>query len=223
MMRTGSVRLSDLAISRAAVYEAMRYGDAVPDQYICDLVEEVISELNETVTLSYMFDIVPAEPLDQFHLRLKGIEFQAGSIICSYLDGMTEACVFVATAGEAYEEYRRNVHAAGDIVKDYVVDSVGSVIAESCVGVLEKHLAAESPLNRTMPCSPGYCGWNIKDQKMFFTMFPQNPCGIRLSDSCLMYPEKSVSGFFGLGETLVPQPYKCAVCTNKTCYKNRNK
>lgn len=223
MIRTGSVRLSDLAISRTAIYEAMRYGETVPDEYICGLVEEVISELEEVLEPSYMFDIVPAQLLDSLHVRIGGVEFNSGSIICSYMDGMTDACIFVATVGEAFEKYRTDVHATGDIVKDFVVDAVGSVIAESCGAVIEKRLAEESSLNRTMPCSPGYCGWNIKGQKDFFTLFPENPCGIRLSDSCLMYPEKSISGFYGLGETLVPQPYRCAVCVNKSCYKNRNK
>ena len=233
MMKTGTIRISELAISRPAIYEAMRYGDAVPDGYICGLVEEVISELSAAADAgadrtdgflpAYMLGIVPAERLDDLHVRLGGEDFCAGSIICSYLDGMTHACVFVATAGKVFEEYRSAVHASGDIVKDFVVDAVGSIVAESTVTVVQDVLTELSPLKRTMPCSPGYCGWNIKEQQRFFSLFPQDPCGIWLTESCLMQPEKSVSGFFGLGETLVPQPYRCAVCTNKSCYKNRNR
>lgn len=233
MMKSGTIRFSDLAISRPAIYEAMRYGDAVPDEYICGLVEEVIAELSEAADAgasrtdgfspAYMLGIVPAGRIDDLHVRLGGVDFSAGSIICSYLDGMTHACVFVATAGKVFEEYRRAVHESGDIVKDFVVDAVGSIVAESTVKVVEDTLKEISPLNRTMPCSPGYCGWNIKEQRHFFSLFPESPCGICLTDSCLMQPEKSVSGFFGLGENLVPQPYRCAVCTNKSCYKNRNR
>lgn len=229
---TGTIRVSELDVSRTAIYEAMRYGDATPDEYVCGLVEDVISEFSSAADgesdpavgflPAYMFGIVPAERVDDLHIRLGGIDFCSGKIICSYLDGMTHACVFVATAGSVFEEYRRAVHESGDIVKDFVVDAVGSIVAESTAALVEKKLAEVCPLKRTMPCSPGYCGWNIKEQKPFFSLFPESPCGIRLTDSCLMQPEKSVSGFFGLGEGLVPQPYRCAVCTNRSCYKNRN-
>ena len=87
-----------------------------------------------------------------------------------------------------------------NIVKEYVADSVGSVIAERCVTLLGKELDKECEFRHSLPYSPGYCGWDIREQQKLFSLFPPQPCGITLSDSFLMSPVKSVSGFFRIRE-----------------------
>jgi hypothetical protein len=42
--------------------------------------------------------------------------------------------------------------------------------------------------------SPGYCGWDISAQKKLFAYLQPKNIGIRLNDSYLMTPLKSVSG-----------------------------
>lgn len=108
-------------------------------------------------------------------------------------------------------------------MKEYVADSVGSVIAERCVTLLGKELDKECEFRHSLPYSPGYCGWDIREQQKLFSLFPPQPCGITLSDSFLMSPVKSVSGFFGLGKELLLQPYRCEICNNRHCYKRKEK
>ena len=36
--------------------------------------------------------------------------------------------------------------------------------------------------------SPGYCGWHVNEQKLLFSLLPDNVCGITLNSSALMYP-----------------------------------
>jgi hypothetical protein len=67
--------------------------------------------------------------------------------------------------------------------------------------------------------SPGYCGWNVKDQFTLFSFFPEKFCGIELTDSALMVPVKSVSGIIGLGENVQKKAYPCDVCTMQNCYR----
>ena len=222
-MEQKEIEYGELTVEKAAVYSAMRYGDAVPDEYVRSLVDEVLEAAARISRPKYVCGIFPAVQLDKGTVSIDGLEFKVGGIIGSYLDGMTEACVFLTTAGLEYNAYLKGIKDEGDIVKEFVADSVGSVIAEACVDLIDRRLAEDVSRPHTLPYSPGYCAWDIREQKKLFTLFPDEPCGVRLSDSCLMYPEKSVSGFFGIGETLVPQPYRCEVCTNKSCYKNRHK
>ena len=89
---------------------------------------------------------------------------------------MTHICLFVATAGNEIDIYLKGIKSQENIVKEYVADAIGSVIAEACVTFIEKELEALFPLRHTLPCSPGYCGWDIQEQKKLFSLFPDNIC-----------------------------------------------
>ena len=75
----------------------------------------------------------------------------------------------------------------------------------------------------SFPYSPGYCGWHVSQQQLLFSMLPPSPCGVRLNDSSLMYPIKSVSGIIAVGSRVKKQKYGCELCGKVDCYKNRNK
>lgn len=197
------------------IYRAMGYGNSLPDSQTVDIVRQVIDDAISVCNMRAMYTIVDAKLLSNLSIRLANTVFSPGGIITSYLDGMETACIFIATAGIEFNEY---VKSRGDILVEYVADSVGSVIAEKAVDMV----ASSINQNHSLPYSPGYCGWNIKQQKQFFSLFPEMPCGVSLSDSCLMFPEKSVSGFMAMGTNLVRQPYRCDICTNRNCYKHRS-
>lgn len=218
-MKEVEFRIAPEELSRQSVWFAMGYRGATPEQRICDMAEEVIERLVPGTVVRYMYRIVPAQKLSPTSITLDGTQFKPGGIICSYLDGMTDACIFIGTAGREFEAALHEINAEGDIVTDFIADSIGTVLAELAVDRLEKDLHPE--LNLSMPYSPGYCGWDIREQQSFFPLFPPEPCGVVLSESSLMKPEKSVSGFFAMGKDLVRQPYHCEICKNSKCYKRR--
>jgi hypothetical protein len=65
--------------------------------------------------------------------------------------------------------------------------------------------------------SPGYCGWPVSDQQILFALMGQNICDIRLSESSLMMPVKSVSGIIGAGMHVKSKGYSCAACDTEYC------
>mgnify|MGYP002623161679 CR=1 FL=1 len=219
MIYSGTLSLKDLSVPHESVYAAMGYGEAVPEDFVRDLTDAVLADALQLARPQYMYKIVDASVVDKYRILMDGAEFRTGSIIGSYLDGMTKACVFVTSAGVEYDAYLGRVKREDNILKEFVADAVGSCIAEACVDVIDRQL----PRPHSLPYSPGYCAWNIKEQRLLFPLLPDEPCGVTLGESCLMHPVKSVSGFFALGEKLVPQPYRCDLCTNKNCYKKRHK
>ena len=62
-----------------------------------------------------------------------------------------------------------------------------------------------------------------RNSSCFFSCLPEFPCGVRLSDSSLMSPIKSVSGIIAYGPCIVKRKYGCELCGKADCYKNRNK
>ena len=111
-------------------------------------------------------------------------------------------------------------------MQEFLLDSLGSAIAEAVVReVCSKVENYVLPLGYGVshPYSPGYCGWHVTQQKFLFSLLPERPCGVRLSESSLMSPIKSVSGVIAVGERIVKRKYGCELCGKADCYKNRNK
>ena len=202
------------------VWFAMGYRDSVPEERIQEMVRELRDKLVPKATLRYMYQVVEAEKLSSRTVRFADKTFTPEGIICSYLKGMTHALLFIGSAGWEFDKAKEALKAEDDIVADFIADSIGTVLAEMTVARIEKDYDGSPTIS--MPYSPGYCNWNIREQHLLFSLFPERPCGIVLTDSSLMTPEKSVSGFFALGETLQRQPYHCEICKNKRCYKRRN-
>lgn len=214
-----SFQITPEELPEKEVWFAMGYRDAVPEQRVRDLVLELRDKLVPEATLRYMYQIVEAEKLSPRQVRMGGKLFTPEGIICSYLKGMTHALLFIGTAGWEFDRAKEALKSDDDIVADFIADSIGTVLAEMTVARIEKEYDDVRTLS--MPYSPGYCNWDIREQHILFSLFPERPCGVILSETSLMAPEKSVSGFFALGKDLQRQPYHCQICKNTRCYKRR--
>lgn len=213
-------QISPEELPEKEVWFAMGYKDSVPEERIRGMVRELICELVPKATLRYIYQVVEAEKLSPRQVRMAGKTFTPEGIICSYLQGMTHALLFIGSAGWEFDRAKEALKANDDIVADFIADSIGSVLAEMTVARIEQDYVGKETIS--MPYSPGYCNWDIREQHILFSLFSERPCGIILSESSLMTPEKSVSGFFALGETLQRQPYHCQICKNTKCFKRRN-
>lgn len=220
-MRYGHLTFGELSITDKEFYISMGYHDQVPDQCILHYINEIKGDIQTLCKIRYMYAIHETKLLPHNILVIQDKAFSVGKIIASYLENVTHVCSFIVTAGKEYDAYIQRLRESEDIVKEFVADSIGSVIAEACVKKIGEQIQQIHPFNQTLPYSPGYCGWNIKEQKLFFELFPDDPVGVTLNTSYLMSPVKSISGIIGLGENLKPKPYHCELCTNKKCYKRR--
>ena len=141
------------------------------------------------------------------------------------LRGSEAFVFFAATAGTEFEVFQHTLQQEGDMVKIYIADSLGSIIAEKTADCMEVALAEyirEKNWKHTNRYSPGYCGWHVSEQQKLFPLFPvAAPCGIRLTDSSLMVPIKSVSGVIGTGTNVRKLEYTCGLCTYENCYRKR--
>lgn len=124
-----------------------------------------------------------------------------------------------------FERLQESLKEEGDMVKVFIADAVGSVIAEKAADRMEEsleELLAPYAWSHTNRFSPGYCGWHVSEQRDLFSLFPvEKPCGVSLTSSSLMVPIKSVSGVIGLGENVRKIEYTCGLCDFKQCYKRR--
>ena len=153
-------------------------------------------------------------------------DFDMGKIILRQLRGSEAYALFVCTAGMDYEAYQQRLKAEGDMVRVFIADALGSVIAEKCADQMENSLQLSIDKlgwHHTNRFSPGYCGWRVSEQQRLFPLFDGHTCGITLTDSSLMVPIKSVSGIIGLGREVRKLDYTCGLCTFEKCYKRKKK
>lgn len=212
--------ITQLSVNIQDVYACLGYNRNEVPEDINFLIKEVLNDLAGVCQARYLYTLLPGQKQSERSINISGIEFKTGKMITSYLDGVEKFCVFVATAGEEYVEYKSRLRNNGDFIREFIVDAIGSVIAESCVSMISAELT-EKGLKHTYPYSPGYCGWKLTEQTNLFSLLPESPCGIELTDSCLMIPVKSISGVIATGDNVQKRDYGCAICENINCYKRK--
>jgi len=204
-----------LGITLADVFEQMGYHGTEPDEAtqretVC-IMEEVSQWLHPRFCYFVSHDL-PA--------------FDMGKIILRQLRGSEAYAFFICTSGVEFEAYQQRLMKEGDMVRVFIADALGSVIAEKTADLMEQYL--QESIDKlgwlhTNRFSPGYCGWHVSQQQLLFPLFEGHTCGVRLTDSSLMVPIKSVSGIIGLGKEVRRLDYTCGLCDFKQCYKRRLK
>ena len=170
-------------------------------------------------------DSYKSNPARKNHINIDGLEFHTGAVITPYLAEAEYYAVMVATAGHEFQKMQFEVKDSGDIYKEFLLDSIGSAIAESvaaCTCQKIEEAASCQEYGVSFPYSPGYCGWHVSEQQKLFSLFPvASPCGIQLTDSSLMIPIKSVSGIIGVGSHVRKLEYTCGLCTYENCFRRK--
>jgi hypothetical protein len=149
-----------------------------------------------------------------------GLSFDVGTVVCGQIAQAEAMAVFVCTAGSGIEETSRRLMSSGDPFTAFIADTLGSLVVENAMDRVQAQLAlavAPRGLHISERYSPGYCGWRVDEQKKLFSLLPPEFCGVRLTDSALMQPIKSVSGFIGLGARVTRRPYTCRLCEIEDC------
>ena len=225
-MITNQLTYSELGINPEDIYIHMGYGPAHPDKATQTETLAMLAEVEAVTRPSFCFFITDGIlDTDNNTLTAMGHDFAIGKIIARQLRGSQRYAFFVATAGDDFEKLRKVTVESDDMVRAFIIDSIGSVITEKTADRMEEALAdLLNPFgwHHTNRFSPGYCGWHVSSQHDLFSLFPDGrPCGVTLTPSALMLPIKSVSGVIGLGPDVHHLDYTCGLCDYKHCYKRR--
>lgn len=202
-----------LGIAADDVYRQMGYHGTTPDPATVGETETVAAEVSRWLKARFCY----------FVTRDRG-NFQLGRIIERQLAGAEAYAFFLCTAGTEFEHYQQRLTQEGDMVRLFIADALGSVIAERCADLMEQSLQEsvdKLQWHHTNRFSPGYCGWHVSQQQRLFPLFGGHTCGITLTDSSLMVPIKSVSGIVGLGRNVRRLDYTCGLCNFEKCYKRK--
>lgn len=216
----------ELQINPGEIEELMGFEPGKSPEPFPELIEDGLNEAPSLCAIKGGFVII-----DQFEvnrekktIRIKNQIFNPGKIIVSRLKNATSAALFACTAGPEISIFAKKQAESGNDLLAYVLDVIGSQIADKTVEILQEKIAAlvrESGMGITDPFSPGYCNWSVAEQQKLFSLMPPGFCGIQLSPSSLMHPIKSVSGIIGIGTNCKQKGYQCEWCNDKDCIYGR--
>jgi len=110
--------------------------------------------------------------------------------------GAEKTALCLCTIGPELEKKCSRLMERGDILKGFVLDCLGSEAVEDIArqsDLLIAERARDLGLWPSKRFSPGYGIWDIKEQKYVFGLLPSDKVGVRLTDTFMMIPRKSVS------------------------------
>ena len=178
------------------------------------LYQEAIAkakELAEPVALYEVFDVQAVQ--DDALLLANGYALRS-RLVVTQLARAAQVAVALCTIGPRLEAEASRAFAAGQGVMGFLYDSAGSLAVSHVARTVVQHIqemAARRGQQASFPISPGSADCTLEDQKVVFDLLPAERIGVRLTDTFLMVPLKSVSLLIGLGHGL-PTAHDLAQC-----------
>jgi len=225
-IETFTFKHNELKISRYAFACAMGYGAEAMPFPLVEAIDDVLASGDGLCKIEGGYRIIKSVELDRecFSINLDSQIFNVHKIVFQQMKNLESVALFACTAGNGVIEESRRLMNEGEPLKGYVYDVFGSLIVEEAMDRIQEALGArlqEQRLKITNRYSPGYCGWDVAEQKKLFSLLPEKFCGIELTDSSLMRPIKSVSGIIGIGKSVKFNAYTCNLCDEDDClYRN---
>lgn len=141
-------------------------------------------------------------------LRLKS------KVLRKNLNDVERVFPYVVSIGSALEA------AAGktdDLLEAYYLDVIGNIALTAVRKQLQDHLCEKYALKKLSFMSPGSLrDWPVEAQRQLFQLLPEVEAsiGVRLNESFLMIPTKSVSGIYFQTEVSF---FNCQLCQRGKC------
>jgi hypothetical protein len=148
-------------------------------------------------------------------VRIDGITFTS-RLLRQNLDQVERVFPFVATCGRELDTVELP---KGDVLAAFWWDTIKAAVLAAARAHLHAHLVRRFRLGRTATMSPGSGDvdtWPIEQQKELFALLGgvRPHIGVELTESCLMIPNKTVSGILFPTE----KDFRtCQVCHREIC------
>ena len=140
-----------------------------------------------------------------------GVRFHS-RVLAENLRNVEKAFPFILTIGDQLE---KRASEAGDILDQYRLETLGDLALGAAGRELEIFLKRYG-MEKTASMSPGSLDdWPITEQPFLFSLLEDGlPIDVRLTDSMLMIPRKSLSGFYFPTEI---DFQSCRLCPRENC------
>lgn len=222
MIREFHYNFEELSIVPEDLFELLGFENGEAPEPFPELIQSAISEGANLTSIKGGYRYFSLVDIDTARatIAINGNYFSPSRIVTTQLSSSSAVVLFACTAGSAISDHAKQLSEHYDPMSGYVFDVLGSVTVEKAMDKIQESIfedAQKEGMSISDRYSPGYCEWNVAEQQMLFSLLPENFCDIKLSDSSLMHPIKSVSGIIGIGPDLDQKGYQCQWCTDENC------
>jgi len=152
-----------------------------------------------------------------------GLHLEINNSMLNLLRGTSYLAFGLSTIGNHLEEKVAELFAKNEYPKAIALDAVGTVASRFLSQYIRSVVcqeAKEQNLQTTKYFTPGTFEWDINQQKNIFKIIPADKIGVKLTESCMMVPKKSLSWAMGAGENIITPSRKddsCQICQAINC------
>ncbi len=184
-------------------------------------VEKTVQELLELVRPiarpKALYQVAYVDNKRENSLRIGGVEFTS-RILRINLDSVERAFPYVVTCGTELDQI---AIPSCDLLRYYCLDTIKVMILRMARDYLKDHLTRTYALGQISAMSPGSLeDWPVTQQEPLFCLLGdvEKLIGVRLTDTFLMLPLKSISGVYFPTEVKFES---CQLCPRAVCSGRR--
>jgi len=177
-----------------------------------DDVQKLIDMVQPVVRPKAIYDMLFIDAKNEDSVEIGGVEFSS-RVLRVNLDKAGRVFPYIATCGTEVEEL--------DIPSDDLMDVIKQMALGSATSHLSKEVKEKYKLGQMSAMAPGSLeDWPISEQTKLFSVFGdvEKLIGVKLTDSYLMLPIKSVSGMYFPTEVKFES---CQLCPRERCQGRR--
>lgn len=176
-------------------------------------LDELVALAQELIRPRAVYEVAYTGAKAEGAVEVAGVTFES-PILRKNLEGANKVFPYIITVGP---ELERAAGAQGDLLKQYYLEEMANIALENAAGWLGGRLESLYGVTDLANMSPGSLeDWPITEQTKLFSIFgdTEKAVGVRLTDSMLMLPRKSISGIlFPSEEGFVA----CQLCERERC------
>ena len=188
------------------------------DMEFSDMLNEVVEVFNVFIQSSSSYRIIYDFMFGKDCIHIEGHSFACGQKVMNALVGSEYIAVFAITIGSGVSELYAQYTAKSDYLSAYWCDLLANHAVNQAMNDLKKTIQNCHADNRiTSNWGPGYCGWPLEDQQALLALLPSDNRCVKLTDSMLMQPAKSLSGVIGIGKEVIYHKSGCVDCILEHC------
>jgi hypothetical protein len=199
-------QIADIRLDADSVAKRLRVADR-------ELLQRLIDSAQAVMTPAAAFRTVYVDEKQDDRVVIERVVFTS-RVLRRNLDTVGRVFPFILTLGRKMDEI---IETPADMLEKYLLDEIGNIILREARSRFEDYLRSAFALEKISCMAPGSLGdWPIQEQKPLFSLLPKVTAtlGVRLTESFLMLPRKSISGIYFPSETTF---FSCQLCPREHC------
>ena len=193
--------------------EAVRKSLRLDRQGDSQLAQRLIDKAKTLIEPRAAFKVCYIDEKRQDAVIIDGLRLES-KVLRKNLNEVERIFPYVVSIGAALEQALGKM---SDLLETYYLDAIGNIALTAVRKQLHDHLCNKFALNKISFMSPGSLqDWPLEAQSQLFQLLPdvEGAIGVRLTESCLMIPTKSVSGIYFQTEVSF---FSCQLCQRGKC------